>query len=573
MFTFGLKSIFAASAGTSTFATSTGFGHVVDLSTQFTGYTGTLTYSGISSSATGVTNPTGANVAGNNLTVIGGASAGSATVTVTATDSFGGTATKTFTVNNSAALTAVAGTGLNRTHNVGGTSSVLFTEAFSGGTGPVTYAVASSNAAVTAVGNATGVTLTAVSAGSATITITATDASSTPVVVTKTFTVTVNTGVSVAAAVANLSVVQGATATVNTAGVFSNGTGAITVTVAGGGTTASATIAAGVVTITGLKAYAGSPLADTAPVTITLTGTDTLGGTSTTTFTVNVTPVKGDLDGSGKPSAASASLALDASLGLKVLTAKQASAVDYNNDTFVTAFDAALIFAAALAGKDEIVANVSSRIEFGSLEYVNGTINVPVQLVGDLNNVVSAELSTFINPAFATIVGITSNLQDGWMVKHVIGEDGNVRLAIAGIGEMTADGTIATIAIKLNDAKAMFNLAGDGAVNNNAISSIDAIEVAELPETFTLQGNYPNPFNPSTTIQFDLPETADVEIQVFDMVGRVVMNLPVQNIKAGSKRSVQVNASQLASGSYFYRVIARMESKTLVETGRMMLVK
>ena len=88
-----------------------------------------------------------------------------------------------------------------------------------------------------------------------------------------------------------------------------------------------------------------------------------------------------------------------------------------------------------------------------------------------------------------------------------------------------------------------------------------------------MQGNYPNPFNPSTTIQFDLPETADVEIQVFDMVGRVVMNLPAQNIKAGSKRSVQVNASQLASGSYFYRVIARMESKTLVETGRMMLVK
>ena len=57
------------------------------------------------------------------------------------------------------------------------------------------------------------------------------------------------------------------------------------------------------------------------------------------------------------------------------------------------------------------------------------------------------------------------------------------------------------------------------------------------------------------------------------MVGRVVMTLPTQNIKAGSKRSVQVNASQLASGSYLYRVIARMESKTLVETGRMMLVK
>jgi hypothetical protein len=572
IFTYGLKSIFATAAGAQTFATTTGFGHAVDLSTLFTGYTGALTYTAVASSATGVTNPTTANVAGNTLTVVGGATAGSATVTVTAQDSFGGTATATFTVNNSAALTA-ATADLSRTLNVGGTSSVLFADAFAGGAGTVTYAVASSSAGVTAVGNATGVTLTAVTAGTATITITATDASSTPVVVTKTFTVTVNTGVAVAAAVADMSVKQGATATVNTAGVFANGTGAITVTVSGGNTTASATIAAGVVTITGLQAYAGSPLADTAPVTITLTGTDTLGGTSTDAFTVNVTPVLGDLDGSGKPSAASASLALDASLGLITLTAKQATAVDFNGDTAVTAYDAALIFAAAGSAKGDILANIASRIEFGSLEYVNGTINVPVQLVGDLNEVVSAELSTFINPAMATIVGITSNLQDGWMVKHVISEDGTVRLAIAGTGDMTADGTIATIAIKLNDANAMFNLAGDGAVNNNSLSSIDAIEVAELPETFALQGNYPNPFNPSTTIQFDLPETADVEIQVFDMVGRVVMTLPTQNIKAGSKRSVQVNASQLASGSYFYRVIARMESKTLVETGRMMLVK
>ena len=572
VFTYGLKSIFGAAAGAQTFATSTGFGHVVDLSTLFTGFSGSLTYSAVSSNNTAATNPTTANVTGNNLTVVGGATAGTATVTVTAQDSFGGSATATMTVNNSAALAATAGD-LSRTLNVGGTSSVLFADAFTGGAGTVTYVVASSDAAVTAVGNATGVTLTAASAGSATITITATDASSTPNVVTKTFTVTSNTGVSVAAAVADMSVVQGATATVNTAGVFGNGTGAIAVTVSGGNTSASATIAAGVVTITGLQAYAGSPLADTAPVSITLTGTDTLGGTSTDVFTVNVTPVKGDLDGSGKPSAASASIALDASLGLVTLTAKQATAVDYNGDSAVTAYDAALIFAAAGSAKDDILANISSRVEFGSLEYVNGTINVPVQLVGDLNEVVSAQISTFINPAMATIVGITSNLQDGWMVKHVIGEDGSVRLAVAGTGDMTADGTIATIAIKLNDANAMFNLAGEGAVNNNSIASIDAIEVAELPETFTLQGNYPNPFNPSTTIQFDLPETADVEIQVFDMVGRVVMTLPAQNIKAGSKRSVQVNASQLASGSYFYRVIARMESKTLVETGRMMLVK
>jgi hypothetical protein len=146
-------------------------------------------------------------------------------------------------------------------------------------------------------------------------------------------------------------------------------------------------------------------------------------------------------------------------------------------------------------------------------------------------------------------------------------------LAIAGNGVIPTDGTIATIAIELNTADAQFNLGGEGAVNNNATMSIDAVEVAELPETFALHGNYPNPFNPTTAINFDLPESADVEIQIIDMIGRQVMMLPATTIAAGANRTVQIDASQLASGPYFYRVIAKMESATVVETGRMMLVK
>jgi len=51
------------------------------------------------------------------------------------------------------------------------------------------------------------------------------------------------------------------------------------------------------------------------------------------------------------------------------------------------------------------------------------------------------------------------------------------------------------------------------------------------------------------------------------------MTLSPATLAAGANRTVQINASRLASGTYFYRVIAKMESKTLVETGRMMLVK
>ena len=98
-------------------------------------------------------------------------------------------------------------------------------------------------------------------------------------------------------------------------------------------------------------------------------------------------------------------------------------------------------------------------------------------------------------------------------------------------------------------------------------------ERAELPTEFALHGNYPNPFNPSTRIQFDLPETAQVRVQIVDMLGREVMSLPAQEFEAGANRSMEIHAMNLASGTYLYRIIATGAENRHVKTGRMTLVK
>ena len=98
-------------------------------------------------------------------------------------------------------------------------------------------------------------------------------------------------------------------------------------------------------------------------------------------------------------------------------------------------------------------------------------------------------------------------------------------------------------------------------------------ESTELPKEFALHGNYPNPFNPGTRIQFDLPENAQVQIQIVDMLGREVITLPAQELEAGANRSVDLNASSLASGTYLYRLIATGAEHRHVKTGRMTLVK
>lgn len=102
--------------------------------------------------------------------------------------------------------------------------------------------------------------------------------------------------------------------------------------------------------------------------------------------------------------------------------------------------------------------------------------------------------------------------------------------------------------------------------------AIDAFS-DERPDSFKLHGNYPNPFNPSTTIQFDLPQAADVSIVVFDLLGREAMRLSAGALTAGTSHSVLLDASALSSGVYLYQVRAETTANTLVETGRMILMK
>jgi len=95
----------------------------------------------------------------------------------------------------------------------------------------------------------------------------------------------------------------------------------------------------------------------------------------------------------------------------------------------------------------------------------------------------------------------------------------------------------------------------------------------ELPTEFALKGNYPNPFNPSTNIRFDLPETADVSVVVVDLLGRQVLSVPAETFEAGAGKTIQLDASALSSGIYMYQVRSRTQGGMDVKTGTMTLIK
>lgn len=82
------------------------------------------------------------------------------------------------------------------------------------------------------------------------------------------------------------------------------------------------------------------------------------------------------------------------------------------------------------------------------------------------------------------------------------------------------------------------------------------LRVEQIPHEFALYQNYPNPFNPATTIRFDLPEPAVVTLKVFNILGQEV-SVPLNNqgMEEG-QHSVMVEVKDMASGGYFYRIVA-----------------
>ncbi len=93
----------------------------------------------------------------------------------------------------------------------------------------------------------------------------------------------------------------------------------------------------------------------------------------------------------------------------------------------------------------------------------------------------------------------------------------------------------------------------------NKVESLKHVELSvedarnTIPDKITLRPNYPNPFNPSTQIEFSLPQASDVQLTVYDVLGRRVATL-INGKRQAGQHSVTFDASNLASGVYIYRL-------------------
>jgi len=175
------------------------------------------------------------------------------------------------------------------------------------------------------------------------------------------------------------------------------------------------------------------------------------------------------------------------------------------------------------------------------------------------------------SPISEAIIFATYSIDnDTVFVTGVSGPDGNYWIPCMGSVyiEITAEG-YDTLVTNLD-------VSGDSLHNfymNERENQLSVNSNVEVPNQLILHHNYPNPFNPVTSLRYDLPEDGLVNITVYDMMGRVVSNLVNSQQNAGYK-SIQWNATNnigqpVSAGLYLYTI----EAGKFRQTKKMVLLK
>lgn len=171
-------------------------------------------------------------------------------------------------------------------------------------------------------------------------------------------------------------------------------------------------------------------------------------------------------------------------------------------------------------------------------------------------------MAKIISFSFLLFVILGGTIQ-GQIIRGVIGNGGNT----ISDGGLVLKGTIGQTAIGNVNGTQFQHRVGFWYYAGRMITGVQTVPEV-LPKAFWLYQNFPNPFNPVTTIRFAVPKISHVQIAVFDLLGRQVMTLVDKEMSPG-EYTIQVHGEGLGSGIYFYR----MSASGFVQTRRFIVLK
>ena len=233
----------------------------------------------------------------------------------------------------------------------------------------------------------------------------------------------------------------------------------------------------------------------------------------------------------------------------------------------IMALSAGLVFSGTAKVSMQKAALVSSK----------GTVDLVVESDKEVHGI---QFDLKYNPAELSLINAESLLND-FTFEYSEKEDGSVRgLMFSMKGEkMNASDISSLISFDfspVNEYRGISNvnfenviLAGINGSNIATTTASVAVDTNDLlPVKTALNTSYPNPFNPSTTINYDLSAEGAVNITIYDALGRTVSEL-VNGVRNAGSHQINWNASDQASGAYFLR----MTAGSYTSTQKLMLVK
>jgi len=226
---------------------------------------------------------------------------------------------------------------------------------------------------------------------------------------------------------------------------------------------------------------------------------------------------------------------------------------------FMRAYDT---LGVAIAGSDIPVANNVGA--FYGAAYDNVSPNGPYLIIASdiANNTVANQNQVkYVRWRIATLPPV--RVDSITMTIPLIANSGTAGLAHGGCDFSSTlipnKGVIISLAQGTPDRVIVVEISDLTAITSNG---------TEVPSGYSLSQNFPNPFNPSTSIKFDLPKDGNIRLSVMDVLGREVSVVADEFKKAGSYTAT-FDASKLSSGIYFYS----LQTKNFTITKKMILVR
>lgn len=320
------------------------------------------------------------------------------------------------------------------------------------------------------------------------------------------------------------------------------------------------------------------------------------GGVLPRTDVTQVVNLFGDVRSNDQVQAFDAASVLAQAVGLNIYTARDSLLGDVDGNGNVASFDASLVLQYVVRLIDRFPVQTDDSLNppddeknhpFLKPVFLNplvalgdpqlqgdGTYLLPVTLT-DREGVLSATLDIGHNEHIQILDVMTDAAYGGFMVAHHA-EKERVRIAFAGAtSQVMGSGNVLYLHIKAqNDLQ--FSL-DHILINGQALSGTGPLNViaqeTSAIQVYALHQNKPNPFNPDTTIRYDLPEASDVKIVIYNVMGQKVQTLISKYQESGTHHIVwhAQNALGLdvSSGVYFLR----MEANDYIETRKMLLLK